>query len=232
MLAKLGADLQRDALYDQLRPLLRFTRESDGRLTGMPALVRLYPSPSLACLVDPLGLALGNEDEAPMPAEMMLARAEERLRPNIERLTRGHSTPRREDERGRGGAHPSGPGLAELERAGARDRGGEGPAGALGDGAGKWRLRVTAERPIRVMSLLASSDGALTNVSTAPGAGGCPQRPEAAPEKPGPGKPDTGRRGCSALSGGFGGIASLLASTGPTSSRGSPMGRSGPPPCR
>ena len=44
---------------------------------------------------------------------------------------------------------------------------GEGIAGALGDGAGKWRLRVTAERPIRVMSLLASPDGALTNVSTA-----------------------------------------------------------------
>ena len=48
---------------------------------------------------------------------------------------------------------------------------GEGLAGALGDGAGKWRLRVIAERPIRVMSLLANSDGALTNVSTAPGAG-------------------------------------------------------------
>ena len=40
--------------------------------------------------------------------------------------------------------------------------------GALGDGAGKWRLRVTAERPIRVMSLLQSVDGSLTNVSTAP----------------------------------------------------------------
>ena len=48
---------------------------------------------------------------------------------------------------------------------------GEGLAGALGDGAGKWRLRVAADRPIRVMSLLANPDGALTNVSTAPGAG-------------------------------------------------------------
>ena len=46
---------------------------------------------------------------------------------------------------------------------------GEGLAGALGDGAGKWRLRVTADRPIRVMSLLRSVDGSLTNVSTAPG---------------------------------------------------------------
>ena len=111
MLAKLGADLQRDALYDQLRPLLRFTRESDGRLTGMPALVRLYPSPSLASLVDPLRLALGNEGEGPMPAEMMLACAEEQLRPHIERLTRGHSMPGREDERW----YWAGPALLDAE---------------------------------------------------------------------------------------------------------------------
>ena len=45
---------------------------------------------------------------------------------------------------------------------------GEGLSGALGDGAGKWRLRVRAERPIRVMSLLRSMEGALTNVSTVP----------------------------------------------------------------
>ena len=43
---------------------------------------------------------------------------------------------------------------------------GEGLSGALGDGAGKWRLRVSADRPIRVMSLLASGPH-LTNVSTA-----------------------------------------------------------------
>ena len=43
---------------------------------------------------------------------------------------------------------------------------GEGLAGALGDGAGKWRLRVTADRSIRVMSLLAAGPH-LTNVSTA-----------------------------------------------------------------
>lgn len=44
---------------------------------------------------------------------------------------------------------------------------GEGLSGALGDGTGKWRLEVTAERPIRVMSLLQSASGAhLTNLST------------------------------------------------------------------
>ena len=39
---------------------------------------------------------------------------------------------------------------------------------ALGDGAGKWRLRVDSDQPIRVMSLLRSPTGHLTNLSTAP----------------------------------------------------------------
>ena len=41
-------------------------------------------------------------------------------------------------------------------------------SGALGDGDGKWRLRVTSDRPIVVMSLLSSPTGHLTNLSTAP----------------------------------------------------------------
>ena len=40
-------------------------------------------------------------------------------------------------------------------------------SGALGDGAGKWRLRVESDTPIRVMSLLDSPTGHLTNLSTA-----------------------------------------------------------------
>ena len=44
--------------------------------------------------------------------------------------------------------------------------------GALGDGAGKWRLRVTSDRPIAVMSLLSTPTGHLTNLSTAPGNAG------------------------------------------------------------
>ena len=58
------------------------------------------------------------------------------------------------------------------------ESGGEELDGALGDGKGKWRLRVTADRPIRVMSLLTSPTGHLTNLSTVPreavsgGAGG------------------------------------------------------------
>ena len=41
-------------------------------------------------------------------------------------------------------------------------------AGALGDGIGKWRLTVTADAPLVVMSLIASPAGHLTNLSTAP----------------------------------------------------------------
>ena len=39
-------------------------------------------------------------------------------------------------------------------------------AGSLGDGAGKWRLRVVSNEPIAVMSLLETPSGHLTNVST------------------------------------------------------------------
>ena len=46
--------------------------------------------------------------------------------------------------------------------------GGEGLVGGLGDGTGKWRLAVTADRPIRVMSLQESPTGHLTNVSSGP----------------------------------------------------------------
>ena len=45
--------------------------------------------------------------------------------------------------------------------------GGEGIDGALGDGKGKWRLMVTSEQPIVVMSLMTSTTGQLTNLSTA-----------------------------------------------------------------
>ena len=38
--------------------------------------------------------------------------------------------------------------------------------GKLGDGVGKWRLTVTSDRPIQVLSLLESPTGHLTNLST------------------------------------------------------------------
>ena len=45
---------------------------------------------------------------------------------------------------------------------------GEGLSGALGAGVGKWRLIVTSDRSIQVMSLLSSPAGHLTNLSTVP----------------------------------------------------------------
>ena len=45
---------------------------------------------------------------------------------------------------------------------------GEGPTGALGDGAGKWRLVVESPDPVYAMSLLESPTGHLTNLSSGP----------------------------------------------------------------
>ena len=56
---------------------------------------------------------------------------------------------------------------AELETGGEFE-------GALGDGAGKWRLTVNADRAISAMSLLSSPTGHLTNLSTAPERGAGP----------------------------------------------------------
>ena len=50
----------------------------------------------------------------------------------------------------------------------ALESGGADLTGKLGDGFGKWRLEVRSERPIRVMSLLRSPTGHLTNLSTTP----------------------------------------------------------------
>ena len=41
--------------------------------------------------------------------------------------------------------------------------------GRLGDGAGKWQLFVSADRPIKAMSLMATPTGHLTNLSSVPG---------------------------------------------------------------
>ena len=49
---------------------------------------------------------------------------------------------------------------------------GAGLDGALGDGTGKWRLSVASEQPLKVMSLMESPTGHLTNLSTVPAADG------------------------------------------------------------
>ena len=45
---------------------------------------------------------------------------------------------------------------------------GEGLLGALGDGMGTWRLRVTASQDVQVMNLLRGPNGLLSNLSTMP----------------------------------------------------------------
>ena len=47
------------------------------------------------------------------------------------------------------------------------ENGAQGVAGTLGDGAGKWRLLISASRSVVGMSLLESAGGQLTNISTA-----------------------------------------------------------------
>ena len=68
----------------------------------------------------------------------------------------------------------------------------EGLAGALGDGAGKWRLAVSSSSPVEAMSLLESAGtGHLTNLSSPPvprGADGVRHVPLFPPAREGPGR--------------------------------------------
>ena len=57
-------------------------------------------------------------------------------------------------------------GGARTLTAGQLEAGGSGLGGRLGTGSGKWRLVVTADRPILVMNLLANTGGRLGNLST------------------------------------------------------------------
>ena len=59
-------------------------------------------------------------------------------------------------------------GEARTVSAQALEAGGDELRGVLGDGVGKWRLDVNADGPIRVMNLLESPTGHLTNLSTMP----------------------------------------------------------------
>ena len=54
-----GASVSHSELYDKIKPLLRFAVASnDNRLTGMPVIAWLLPSPTLATRIDPLKIAL------------------------------------------------------------------------------------------------------------------------------------------------------------------------------
>jgi len=57
-----GNSVSHSELYEKIKPLLRFAVASnDNRLTGMPVIAWLLPSPTLATKIDPLEIALGRE---------------------------------------------------------------------------------------------------------------------------------------------------------------------------
>ena len=97
-MATLG-DVQRENTPDvrrRFQPLLRLQRSTDGRLTGMPVVGLLYPSPRLAELVDPLRAVA--EGERPSLDEV-LATVERELSGPVAELTASAPTQGNVDER-------------------------------------------------------------------------------------------------------------------------------------
>lgn len=95
--AELGKTISHSKLYDTIKPLLRFSREADGRLTGMPALLLQYPSPTLASLVDPMSLSLA-ADSLPELKDVE-AEVTRRVREILKSLLSGFTESGRIDER-------------------------------------------------------------------------------------------------------------------------------------
>lgn len=98
MLSRFHKQVGYAELHDELRPLLRYAR-TDDRLTGMTVLILLYPSPALAKLVDPLKIAMSYGEDKLVPAQALVDRAMEFLKPSIERLLTGVSYSGPEDRR-------------------------------------------------------------------------------------------------------------------------------------
>ena len=64
-----------------------------------PVLILLYPSPSLAELVDPLLLSVTHHKDGPITTDFLIERVREILRPHILRLTKGAPDTGPEDQR-------------------------------------------------------------------------------------------------------------------------------------
>lgn len=99
MLSGFPKQIRHDQLYDELRPLLRYSRSADGRLTGMSVLILLYPSPTLANLVDPLNLSMTYRGEDLFSSDVLVERAGEVLKPHLLRLLEGVPDSGPEDQR-------------------------------------------------------------------------------------------------------------------------------------
>lgn len=93
-----GTSVSHSELYDKIKPLLRFAVASnDNRLTGMPVIAWLLPSPTLATKIDPLEIAL-RHGSGPVDAQKLRNEVKATCRSLVETLPRaGEGT--RADER-------------------------------------------------------------------------------------------------------------------------------------
>ena len=67
-----GADVKHSELHIKWKQLLRFSKSSlDNRLTGMPVMAWIMPSPTLARCVDPLKIALREGKGSPLSLDML-----------------------------------------------------------------------------------------------------------------------------------------------------------------
>lgn len=99
MLSGLRKPVTHDQLYDELRPLLRYSRGSENRLTGMPVLILMYPSPALATLVDPLNIAVSCQEDELISTADLLNSAAELIRPSLDQLLADAPASGAEDQR-------------------------------------------------------------------------------------------------------------------------------------
>jgi hypothetical protein len=98
MLEEIERNFRHSDLYEKVRPLLRFTKGRDDRLTGMPALSWLMPSPTLATTIDPLKIALHQGHGQRISRDALISEAEAHCHELLKRLP------------------PGGPGIREDER--------------------------------------------------------------------------------------------------------------------
>jgi hypothetical protein len=91
-------EFKHSQLYDRVKPLLRFARASaDNRLTGMPAIVWMMPSPRLAEMVDPLRIAIELGAGNPLKVDDMMREATAICSALLKELPRGAAGPRADE---------------------------------------------------------------------------------------------------------------------------------------
>ena len=102
MLSRFPRRVSYGKLYDELRPLLRYSR-TEGRLSGMTVLILLYPSPALAKLVDPLKIAMSyqmsSQEDGLIPVRVLVDTAAELLKPFLDSLLDDVTDSESEDQR-------------------------------------------------------------------------------------------------------------------------------------